>query len=333
MIRKFLNNFSQDLSNALRDNMMLYILSAPLILAVIFKFFIPSVETAPLRAAVSVSLPSNVRQGLELGLDLEILDTEAAVISRVAYFDDTPGIILSNGSPVLLFQGNENPELKETVALFLEKVIYRTDQADFRFINTGGGRSWFREYVIIMLLLLAGLLGGALSGFNIVEDRDTETIRAMAISPMTTMEYMLSKSLFTLILSLTVAALTALILNGFHTDWPRLALAMALSLPVSAALGFTIGFFARNQIGAVGVIKIIMPIFITIPIVSLFTPSSWQWVYYILPNYWMFSAIGHIFLDHGLPLGFWASAVITFIYGLVVCALLILPLKRKLGLR
>ncbi|OHD54677.1 MAG: hypothetical protein A2Y33_02535 [Spirochaetes bacterium GWF1_51_8] len=333
MIKTMINNFLQDFTNSIRDNMLLYILVAPVILAVLFRVFTPSAETVEFHIAIDASVEQHVADEFRGYMVVELFDTPHAVKERVNRYDDTAGIILENGKYRLYFQGNEDAEVKAVYAVVMDKVLYGKNTAEVNFEQAGSARSYFLEYSLVTLLMVAGLLGGLLCGFNIVDERSTGSIGALAVSPLTIGGYMASKLVFTLLISAAAAILTATIVYGFGTDFGRLVLAMAVSSPLAAVLGFILGITAKNQIEAIGMNKILLPVFMTIPIVSIFIASDWQWVFYIFPNYWMFVMFENLFLDTPLPLGFWGSALITLLSGTALFILMRGLMKKRLNLR
>ncbi len=56
----------------------------------------------------------------------------------------------------------------------------------------------------------------------------------------------------------------------------------------------SVGAFANNQVAAVGVLKILVPIGMILPISAMFVPESWQLIYGILPMYWQYRALSAI---------------------------------------
>jgi ABC-2 type transport system permease protein len=55
----------------------------------------------------------------------------------------------------------------------------------------------------------------------------------------------------------------------------------------------------ENQIASVGVLKLIMPLSLVLPISAVFVPARWHFLYYWFPMYWQYAAIDAL---HGADL-------------------------------
>jgi hypothetical protein len=126
---------------------------------------------------------------------------------------------------------------------------------------------------------------------------------------------------------------TTLILVGLNAPFGRLLLAFVTAAPVSVILGFFMAIVAENQISAAGATKLIMPAYLTIPLISIFLPLRWQWVFFPFPNYWMFLSFRSLFIDTPQVLDYGPSALITAGSGMVVVLLLVPRLRNKLHFR
>jgi hypothetical protein len=65
------------------------------------------------------------------------------------------------------------------------------------------------------------------------------------------------------------------------------------SLFMYAMVAVLLGSFADNQIASLAIMKIIMPVFLIIPVVSSFVPESLHFWFYPLPMYWQYDSIVH----------------------------------------
>ena len=82
--------------NSLRDNLVLYIMVAPLALAVGAKFFLPSLDQVKMRIALDEnSVQTALISSLENYGEVELLSSPADVVSRVEKNDDVHRRLLS----------------------------------------------------------------------------------------------------------------------------------------------------------------------------------------------------------------------------------------------
>lgn len=74
--------------------------------------------------------------------------------------------------------------------------------------------------------------------------------------------------------------------------------------------------------------KILMPAYLTIPVVSIFVPVRLHWVFVIFPQYWLFSAFQAL-VAPGLRVlaGYWISLAVF----VLETALLLFIVGRSMG--
>ncbi len=341
MIRRLLTLLHQDLTGSLRDNVLLYVIAAPLILAVLARVFLPSLERSVPACVVSRDVDPNLAGRLQAYLRVEPAADRRSLERRVLQPDDVAGVVQDKRGPVLILEGNEQPETRRLFTAALATVV--DEQADLTFAarSLGGGRSYLREYVAIFLIMMATLLGGMVVGFNMVDDRHTRAFQALAVSPLPLPDYLASRSLFALLQGALVGLATTAIMLGPALPYGRLILAFAASAPLAATLGFLMAVTADNQISALGSTKLIMPAYLLVPVAALFLPERWQPVLYPFPNYWVFLTFKSLFVDGpqtpgfamaGTP-GFAMTALLAALSGLLLVLLLVLPLRRVFRFR
>lgn len=327
-MKAILNLLRQDLATALRDNIVLYMIVSPLLLALLVRLFLPSVEATGLTMALSGQVGDDLTAALEDYAVVEIFDTEEAVIARVEQNDAVPGVILEEREAVLLFEGNEPEAIIEAGKAVLTAVTAPERLIEYEARSIGERSSLFREILILSLIMLALLLGGVASGFNIIDEKDSRAVSALAVTPLGLHRYIIARTLGAVIVASLVTTVTALILSGTAINYLLLTIAIAASTLIIAALTLTVGGFANNQVSAIAVIKVLMPIYLALPIVSLFVPERWQLIFYPLPNYWQFQMLRSIFFGPQITGSFWMALLLTL---LLSGALLLIMLKITRG--
>jgi ABC-2 type transport system permease protein len=312
-MKAILNLLRQDLATALRDNIILYMIVSPLLLALLVRLFLPSVEATGLTIALSGQVGDDLVAALEDYAVVEIFDTEEEVIARVEQNDAVPGVILEDGELVLLFEGNEPEPIIEAGKAVMSAVTAPERLIEFEARSIGESSSLFREILILSLVMLALLLGGVVSGFNIIDEKDTRAVSALAVTPLGLRRYIIVRTLGAFIVASLVTTGTALILSGAAINYLLLAIAIAASILIIAALTLIVGGFANNQVSAIAVIKVLMPIYLALPIVSLFVQERWQLIFYPLPNYWQFQMLRNIFFGSQMTGSFWMALLLTLL--------------------
>lgn len=200
--------------------------------------------------------------------------------------------------------------------------------------STGGAGVTFavgpnvREVLTLVMVMLASLIGGMTIGFNIVEERSNRITNALAVTPIKLRTYLGAKAVFAGSLGLFVSVCLVVIILGFRLPWGRLLLAVVLSTMMAALFGYAMGRLAENQISALGLMKILMPAYLTIPLVSIFVPTQIHWVFVIFPQYWLFSAFQAL-LAPGLAV--LAGFCISLTVFVIETALLLTVVGRSMG--
>ncbi len=312
-MKAILNLLRQDLATALRDNIVLYMIVSPLLLALLVRLFLPSVEATGLTMALSRQVGDDVTAALENYAVVEIFDTNEEVVVRVEQNDAVPGVILEDEEVVLLFESNEPEAIIEAGKAVLTAVTSPERLIEYEARSIAEGSSLFEEILILSLIMLALLLGGVASGFNIIDEKDTRAVSALAVTPLGLHRYIIARTLGAFVVASLVTTGTALILSGSAINYLLLATAIAASILIIAALTLTVGGFANNQVSAIAVIKVLMPIYLALPIVSLFVPERWQLIFYPLPNYWQFQMLRSIFFGSQLTGSFWMALLLTLL--------------------
>lgn len=304
-----------DFTNSRRDSILLYLILSPLLLAVGISLFVPSIGGIGLTMAVGPDVSLDTVNALEEYAAVETFDSREDLQKRVAGRDDVPGFYKEGNRYVLVFEGTESNELRNLAAAAVEAAATEAAAAvplepsvDFTHRQVGEGKNDIREVLTLMMVLLASLIGGMTVGFNIVEERSNRITNALAVTPIKLRSYLGAKAVFAGILGLFMSVCSVVIIMGFLLPWGRLLLTILLSTMMAALFGYVMGIFAENQISALGLMKILMPAYLTIPLVSIFVPAGLHWIFVIFPQYWLFSAFQAL-LAPGLVMlaGYWIS--------------------------
>jgi len=231
---------------------------------------------------------------LESVADLERFDDTEKMLSRVRGYDAVAGVTMENGAVTAVFEGNEVQSVVDSAKKLIglaanapqDGVSYRNVS-----VQAKGGLAYTLSMIAVLLMSL--FVGGATVGISIVDERESGAIRAVAVSPMRFSGFIASKLLPALLLGLIGISAAALIIGKASLLPQYLLLAVASAL-VSGMMTFAIGAFAGNQVAAIGVLKLLIPIGMILPISAVFVSEQWQFFYYILPMYWQYRAINAI---------------------------------------
>lgn len=332
MFKRILNLLRQDWTNALRDNILLYTMFAPLLLAVGARLFVPSIGEAQYTFAVQNGVAPALIQRLEGIGTVILLPTAEAVRERILRSDDVPGLALVNGQPTLLFEGNEGGEA-ETLRGVVEQALRGETVAAYTRTQNSAARSLITEYTTIIFIMIGSLLGALVMAFNIIEDKETRAIRALGVSPLSMVELTVARGLFALLVSLVLVVASSLIMVGAQINYALLLVAFLFSMGLPILTGYIIGGLADTQLKAIAILKFYMLIYLSLPIITLVIPRDWHVFFYILPNYWMWQTFERVFIGELDGPNLWVSGFITLISSLVLVIAFLPVLRRQLKLR
>ncbi len=309
-MNRILNLIRQDIATALRDNLIIYMLIAPLLIAFGMKLFIPSVEQAGLSFAVADSASHQLVEQLQAYGTVELIK-ESELQGRVEKTDTIAGIIEKDNRITIIFEGNEPQQLIETYKAVIEEVTSKQSFAEITHRSLGKEGSILNELLTITMLMMAMLIGSIVSGFNIVAERDTKAINAIAVSPLTALQFITARGLLASLAATACAIGTSLIMAGTGINYLQLTVILLLSSLLTTLLALIVGASATNQIGAIAMIKLLTPIYLGLPILAFFLPDRFKYLFYWLPNYWQFQALGNIYFRFPLNVSLWHATLIT----------------------
>lgn len=329
MLRRVKNLLFKDALFAVRENILVYSLLVPVVLAAVVRLVLPSLEGMELTFAVDHSVPAAMVEGLEGYGRVEVLPDRARLEQRVLAFDDVPGVYLDLDRHVVVLEGNEEDYVAELSGVVIDRLAGGPDKVAFTVAPHPDIESPVRDYALIMLILLNIIVGGMTIGMSVVEDRQTRAIEALAVGPMRFHEYIVAKSALALIATLALSLVMAVIVRGTG-GLPALAVTVIASLPLAVFVGLVMGYLAQDQLAAIAVVKVIGLPLAAIPVVAFFLPAGLRWVLYPFPNYWAFEALRRLLVDPSLPLS--TANLAAAGTGLVALAALLPAARRRFRL-
>lgn len=276
----------------LRNGISLYMAVAPALLAIIFIVIFGAVQNVSLTFAADTSANENQIKKLERIANIEKFDSIKGLKARVESSDNIPGITVENENVKLLFEGNEGDEFIHSVKVLVGLAL-AGDEISYKAVSVSPKGSIAYDVTMISVLLLSLFIGGATIGLSIVSERESGTIKAFAISPMRIWGYIATKLIPAFLLCAAGITAATAIMGKSYGLWSFLLLSLCSTL-VSGMMIFIIGAFAKNQIAAIGVLKLLMPLSMILPVSAMFVPEKWQFLYYIFPMYWQYIAIDAI---------------------------------------
>lgn len=293
-MKMLITSIGREFKLIFHNGISIFMVAAPAILAFVFILVFGAVNETTLRFAVDETVSPRMQSQLEQIADVERFADQDRMDVRIRATDAVAGVRMEQGEAQVIFEGNEGESFisgtSELVGLALSAQAtlpaYRSEPVEVK-----GGMAY--NLSMIGMLLMSLFIGGATVGLSIVDERESGVIRAVAVSPMRLSGFIASKLLPALLLGLIGISAAALII-GKASLLPQYLLLAAASALVSGMMTFAIGSFAGNQVAAVGVLKLLVPISMILPISAVFVAVKWQFFYYVLPMYWQYRALNAI---------------------------------------
>ncbi|NLW12329.1 MAG: ABC transporter permease [Clostridiaceae bacterium] len=331
MLRRILAVTMRDLRSGMRDAMIPYILIAPLLVAVLFKLFVPGVGSTVINVAMPETAEPAFAEYVERYGEVELLEDRDAIVKRVQAMDDLFGIVpKADGGYELIAAGDE---LTGTVEM-VQSVLSSWQNPDLeppvelKISDMGWELSPLARFGTNFLVVFMSVFGGMIVMLNLVEEKQYNTMAAINVSAIRRWEYVLGKALPGLILPI-LHAFAVLVIMGFtEVDYLQVAVvAFAIAL-ISMIIGFVVGVYQSEPIGAVASMKILfLPIMASV-FGAIFLPEKWQPVLYWSPFYWAYRSVDDIVLQQAAWSDIWLHNLIIIAITALVFALMHKRIKQ-----
>lgn len=287
-LRRIVSIFYRDLKSGTREFLLLYMILSPLVLAVVFRFFLPSVNAISFSYALDKSLGSSVIEEFKKYGNVEVIDGREKIEDRVNRIDDIVGVTTDEGgSYVLVVQGNENESAKFMAGQIINEIKVGSGSGyDITFSSIGSIMAPILIYGAVAMIVMAITLGGMTIGLNIVEEKDAGTVSALNASPMTSAEFIAGKSLTGFILPVVHTFIILAIFGITNINLVMVLLMTLVSSLIAIILGFLIGVLSSNQIAAIANMKFLFMLVSGSFIGALVIPANKHFFLYWSPMYW-----------------------------------------------
>jgi hypothetical protein len=332
MLQRIVSMIAKDLRTSTRDQISLYILVSPILVGLLLALVIPMFEDQKPQFVATRSLAERDLDALATHGHLELVDDRAALERRVLERDDITGVVPAQrpGDPSaveVIVQGDEPEQLQALPRLILDRA--RLDPAaPATSVSHPKHGSELRQIAAALLGFSVSVLLALLIGLTILDEKTTKTHLIYDVSPLRFGEYLVAKLALLTILSLVLVVPAIGIPLGLDLDWLAVALMVLAGTPFAACIGLLIGVFAKDQLNAVGLIKLLCPVWTSLPILGFVLPDPWMWTQFPFANHWAVQGLFHA-LGDGAQI--WTHAALGLATGLPVLAVTAWLLRRKLG--
>lgn len=296
MIKRIIQVALRDIKNSFRDPMVLYIMFSPMLLAVLLLVVTPEQDSLIVNFALGESVPASTVAVFETYGNVEVVSDDA-LERRVRGTDEIIGVGFDTDYFIVV-EGNESEGLAELPNVILADITNPiSDTVDVNFATIGRGQSLIRSEGAKFIFLFIFIIPGVMVGLSIVDEKESNTIAGLMVTPLRKAELFIGKSIFGVVLSVGQLIAVLLVLGYTYMN-PLMILAVFVPAILSGMLlGFIIGSVAADQIAALGLIKFgFLPMMVSF-VGTLFIPEGFWWTLYWSPYFFLYRIISEMMLD------------------------------------
>jgi ABC-2 type transport system permease protein len=334
-MRQLIQTFLIDVRMSVRSFMGGFVVIVPIIILLVLRSFVPSVESTSANFAVVMSGSYAVEQGLVDMLsefaDVSEYDTIEAMEQKLRGTDSVEGLYRDpdTGQYVSVVERTrESNTIFSVGAQVVRQYMYDelipgggrittfssavppelSERTKTSPVATVGGAIFF-AYVSLMF--------GFLIGLALVNDKEEGTDRAIKVSPVTKIDYFVGRSVFPFLLTLVYVVIGLVGLRLGHVNLLQTYTAAIASFSITLFTGLMLGGVANNENEAIGIGKLIGMLMALSILGGILLPDKWVWAVWWSPIYWSFSVMRDIISESATwAVVGWKSAVVIGTTGL-----------------
>lgn len=139
---------------------------------------------------------------------------------------------------------------------------------------------------LVFLLFLTAMLGGVLTGFIILDDRDEQILLYFSVTPFSRKRYVWYRLMSPLMLSGVIGLLVSRIAGIVELEWWRLVSVVILASLEAPICGLLLASFAANKVEGLAYSKL-LGVFVVTPLVGLIVDTPWRFIAAVFPPFWL----------------------------------------------
>jgi len=319
-MKRILAIVGRDITSGKRDFIYAYIMIIPFIMALVLKAIIPGVDTTTVNIAVLDTLEPQLIEYLDEFAKVKEFETIQDIRVRVSKTDDYLGLVKKDDKYNIISQNNESEGSYD----FLELIVnsYQKDlyifPIDIKITDSGWKLHPLKQQGANFLIIFTTVFGGMLILLSLVEEKMSNTLSAINVSPTSKFEFIIGKSILGLTIPI-VGIIGILLIVGFEDINYLMVIVVSISVSfISMIIGFVIGIMNDEPISAIASMKMIF-----IPVMgsvfgAMYLSEKFIPLLYWSPFYWAYEAMNSIILNEATwPMIFKDCLIITFITALV----------------
>jgi len=328
MLKKIITIFLRDLKVSTRGFLTLYILVTPILIAICINLLTPSVNNTTVNLAMIEGENDNQVSYMKDFAQVELFKDAKAVEARVAKRDNIIGILPDGDDYYVLKQGDEFESVVEYATMLL--TFYEEDvqiaNSNAKIYDFGRTKPPLKKMLVNIIIIMISVLGGMLIALNIVEEKVDKTIRAIHLSPVSRMMYIMGKSMMGVVFPIYGVFAVVLIAGYRDINYLQMLVLVVVAAIISMVVGFVQGLQNEDVISAAGNIKILfLPVAAAIVAIEILS-DKWQILFYWIPFYWAYKGNDAILMGTAT----WAQILMYSVIVAVINAIVFMIMAPKI---
>ena len=327
-MKKILAVVSRDIKSGTRDWLIVYLSIAPILIALVLKALIPSVGDSMLNVAMLEDTPQEIHAHVSKYAKVITVKTESDLEERILRMDEVFGLKENSGQVTIVAEGNESDYMVQLFTSVVDQ--YRLKDQDIKAEVITSSMGWkmspLKLQGAIIVIIFSTILGGMLIVLNLVEEKMSNTMSALHVTPVSKTEIVIGKGILGFLLSIfgSIVAVWILGFEGIH--YGMLALTIFSIAWISMIIGFGIGVVNKEPISAIASMKVtFVPVLASI-FGAIYLPTKWLFVLYWSPFYWAYLNLHDILMQEGQ----WTVVLRNNGMILVITCLVFIGLKSRI---
>ena len=328
MIRKIGTIFVRDVIVNAHDAIALLLIAFPLLFAICINMIVPSIYDTTVNVAMVRGVDDQRAAFFAQFANVELLDTDQAVETRVKQRDSVLGITVDGDSTVILAQGNETTSQVDYTKLINVLFDSNVQLQDARSELVEYGRTVppIKKILVNTLLLFITIFAGMLIALNILEEKMDHTVKAINVTPTSRTAFILGKSVAGLLFAI-LSSVACLLITGFtDINIGQAVVVICIATLISLMIGFVQGLSSNDIMEAAGSVKLMFLPMIGSVVGYELLNTQWQIALYWSPFYWAYRANDMILSKSGS----WSELLLYSGIILVICAVVYALLAPKI---
>lgn len=327
-MRKIIAIILRDIKSGTRDWMIIYLSLASILIALVLRALIPSVSESTLNVVMLDDSPSAFTSYISDKANVSMVSDLEALEERVLRMDDVLGVVAQGENFEIVKQGNEVIPMEEPLRIILN-AYGKTDTQlplEIKFSDIGWRMSPIKLEGGILLIIFTTVFGGMLILLNLVEEKMSNTLSAINVTPLYRSQFIVGKGLLGFFIPIFGSLCAALILGFGGINIPMFLVSVVAIALISIIIGFSIGVMNDEPISAIASMKLVFfPIMASV-FGAIFLPDKWLPILYWSPYYWAYDSIHAILLQEAV----WSQILFNAGMILVLTSLVFAALYKRI---